>query len=479
MAYIFTLLFLLTAYVTPVTLFGQLALYRIELLVAVTAVCTAVPGIVQSALLKAPQTRALSIATGGWIGGGVYALYDYMIVAFGFLLTGAVFCKPWHFKATVIAMLLGSAYFIANGLHDLYLNVSPSDYLWGDADLRRLRGLGFVHDPNDLAQVLVSLLPLCFLLKTKIRLVNVVVIGLPIALLVTGMFYTHSRGSAVALMAVIMFMFRRKIGTVPAVILGAALFAGSLALGWSGGRDVSMEAGADRLDAWAAGLGMIRAHPVTGVGFGQFAEFNDITAHNSIIVCAAEDGLLGFICWTFFVFATVRAGLRLSAPATSEAKETVPGTNALTVRWSKAGPTEMPPRTPFAIPVMRTSLAAPGPPLPLRMPAPRHTSFTSVQTNGEPADPPAAQEEIRRYARLLLASLTGFLTAGWFLSRAVSIWLFMYCGMMFALTRMAKSRGLDLKYDSVGFLLKWSVLISIGLLLLVYVTLRLRKLTGH
>ena len=82
-------------------------------------------------------------------------------------------------------------------------------------------------------------------------------------------------------------------------------------------------------------------------------------------------------------------------------------------------------------------------------------------------------------ARLLVASITGFLAAGWFLSRAISLWLFLYCGMAFALTRMARERGMQPKSDSLAFLVKWSILISFGLLLLVYVTLRLRKLTGH
>ncbi len=494
MAYFFTLLFVLTAYVTPQVLFGQLALFRIEVAIALVAVFTALPNFVRSGIFKVPQTYACialglaiagSVSTNGWIGGGIYATYSYLVVAFGFFLAGANFSRPWHFKVTVLTMVLGSAFFIANGLHDLYLQVIPSNYLYGDGELRRLRGLGFVYDPNDFAQVLVSLVPLVFLWKTKNRAANLFLLGLPVALLITGMYFTHSRGSAIALMAVIMFTFRRKIGTVPAVVLAGGLFAASLALGWSGGRDVSMEAGADRLDAWSTGLELIKAHPLTGVGFGQFADFNDITAHNSIIVCAAENGLPGFVCWIFFVFAAVRTGLRLSAPAVEQAEET---TNKST-DMPKAGVVRLPgsaiPRTaavkrPFVMPAFRSSLPAAGPAfvdLPVTT-RPGLFARTSPEPVVEEADP-ADAEEIRGMARLLVASLTGFLTAGWFLSRAISIWLFLYCGMMFALTRMAKDRGMRPRFDSLGLLVKWSAIISVGLLLLVYVTLRVRKVTGH
>ena len=71
-------------------------------------------------------------------------------------------------------------------------------------------------------------------------------------------------------MATIVVVLRRKIGTVPAAVLAGTLFAVSLAIGWSGGRDVSMEAGADRLDAWSTGIQFIRQHPLFGVGVGAF-----------------------------------------------------------------------------------------------------------------------------------------------------------------------------------------------------------------
>jgi hypothetical protein len=81
-------------------------------------------------------------------------------------------------------------------------------------------------------------------------------------------------------------------------------------------------------------------------------------------------------------------------------------------------------------------------------------------------------------ARLLVASLTGFLVAGWFLSRALSIWLFLYCGMMHAIVRMAMDAGMRPRLDPPAFLIRWSLVVAAGLLVLVYGILKFRALTG-
>ncbi len=109
-----------------------------------------------------------------------------------------------------------------------------------------------------------------------------------------------------ALLAVILFASRKKLGTVPAVIIAVVLFAGAGAVGWSGGRDVSVEQGEGRMEAWATGIQLLKSHPLFGVGMGRFTEFFYITAHNTIMVCAAETGMFGLFWWATFVFATVR-----------------------------------------------------------------------------------------------------------------------------------------------------------------------------
>lgn len=483
MAFFFSLLFIVTAYVTPEVIWGPLAQFHMEIVLALMAFVFSLPNIARSRVFDLPQAYAciaftiavpVSIAAGGWFSGALAGFYGFLPTVFCFFLAAANFRTRRHFQLVVLAMWLGSLYFIVNGLLDLHNNVIPSQFLYGEGVLRRLRGLGFVFDPNDLSQVMVSLIPLVFLWKTKNKFLNVFVLGIPVAVLVTGMYFTHSRGAALALMATIVVVLRRKIGTVPAAVLAGALFAVSLAVGWSGGRDVSMEAGADRLDAWSTGIQFIKQHPIFGVGEGRFAEFNEITAHNTVVVCAAEIGLPGFCCWVLFVFCALRNGTRVNAKGKSG--DLGAGDDAL------AKPEPLPhlrTRLPLAPMGTRMALAGGG----VTFPVPLRTGLgpAGPRRNEEQLSPEAQatlQEEIRGMARLLVASLTGFLVAGWFLSRALSMWLFLYCGMMHAVIRMAMDAGMRPRLDSTAYLVRWSLVVAAGLLVLVFVILKFRALTG-
>jgi hypothetical protein len=81
-------------------------------------------------------------------------------------------------------------------------------------------------------------------------------------------------------------------------------------------------------------------------------------------------------------------------------------------------------------------------------------------------------------ARLVAFSLTGMLVAGWFLSRAFSQWLFLYCGMMYAISRLQPKEGTIVLPDERGSLLKWSAVITVLLLMGLYVLLRFRVVSG-
>lgn len=490
MAFVLTLLFIVTAYITPEVLFGPLAQYRVEVILAVLAVIASVPNLLRANLSESPQTYAflafcvaipLSILSGGWVTGAAQVMYGFLPVVLCYILPAVNFRTRQHLQWMTLAMLLCSSYFIYNGLQDLHNHVVPSNFLYGDGELRRLRGLGFVYDPNDLSQVLVSLLPMVFLWRSKSWFLNLFLLGIPIALLVTGMFYTHSRGAALALMATLIIALRRKIGTVPAVVLAGGLFAASLAVGWSGGREVSVEAGGDRLDAWSTGITFIKQHPLFGVGAGRFADFNEITAHNSVVVCAAELGLPGFVCWVFLMLSAMRNGIAIGQkPEAAEAGTALPparpqpGAGRARLAAWKAGAASV-----NTMAFMRPMAVAAG----SNAPAAAARGFGAgfrAQLAGQPVEASKEQQDdIRRIARLLICSLTGFLVAGWFLSRALSMWLFFYIGTMQAVFRMAEDAGMRPRKDSFGFLLRWAVITSVVLLLLVYGVLKFRALTGR
>ena len=475
MAYLFTFLFITTAYITPGVLFGPLGPYHIEIIFAVLAILASIPALGSSGLLRMPQAYAalgiclaavVSIAAGGWLGGIPKICYSLLPVVAGFLLAAVNCRKKWHIQLIVLSLFVCSVFYIVQGAMALHSNNLLSDYLYSKEAVPRVRGLGTVNDPNDFAQLMVSLIPLTFLWRSKSRIANVVLVGVPIAVLIFGMYLTHSRGSSLALTAMIVVALRRKIGTIPAAILAGGLLAGVLAAGWGAGRAVSIDSGEGRLDAWSAGLQYVKAHPLVGIGYSQFGDVYGITAHNSVVVCVAEIGVPGFLCWVLFLFSTFRISIPLSTAQElreEQGRDAGRGPPVLSASdlWAAkraiAPPAAMQLDTGSASPAVaqwgRATLVAP-----------------VVSTI-----PP---EELRRIARLMTVSLTGFLAAGWFLSRAFNIWLFMYCGIVCALLRAASENGVTIPRDRPVFLLRWSLYIGILLLLAVYIILRVHNVVG-
>ena len=77
----------------------------------------------------------------------------------------------------------------------------------------RLRALGLLNDPNDLAQTLVAAMPLVFLAWRRHRLFgNVLFVLLPAAAMLWAVVLTRSRGGLVALAALLWFTFALRAG---------------------------------------------------------------------------------------------------------------------------------------------------------------------------------------------------------------------------------------------------------------------------
>ena len=88
---------------------------------------------------------------------------------------------------------------------------------------------------------------------------------LPACFLLFGAFLTHSRGAVLAILAMAVVALRRRIGTIPSLVLACALFAAASALNFTGGREISASAGQDRTGLWSEGLELLKSHPFFGV----------------------------------------------------------------------------------------------------------------------------------------------------------------------------------------------------------------------
>ncbi len=454
MGFVLSILYILTYYLTPTVMFGSLAEYRIELILAAVLFVVSIPSFGGSIVGKTSQTFALiglgiatfmSVLVGQhWTAGGLTALLIFIPNAFAYLLVCLHCTTKRKVQGVILMMLFVCLFVIAQGFLEMR-NGLPQGLAARDANMDgsyflgmsnehkewfyRLRGQGQINDPNDFAQLIVCVVPLMFFFwqkKKKVR--NFVVVLVPVGVLLWGGFLTHSRGSILALVAVLIVALRKKIGTVPSLILGALFFVGVSATGYTGGRSISTTSGEDRTELWGTGLELLKANPLFGIGFGYMPDAVGHTAHNTIVVCAAELGLFGLFFWSMFLFPSVR--------------------DALVVAWPRNIVEKKAP--------LLSDKSFPLPP-------------PDAATTGE--------ADIRKLARLLMLSFVGFLVTGWFLSRAFVLTLFLLGGLTEVIFQMALQRGMVSPRLPMGSILRYSGMCTVGFILLMWITLRIVNLT--
>ncbi|MDW8130623.1 MAG: O-antigen ligase family protein, partial [Bryobacterales bacterium] len=147
-----------------------------------------------------------------------------------------------------------------------------------------------------------------------------------------GLVLTRSRGAAIGLAVMIALAVRDRLGKTGAWVMSALIAAGLLAANFGGARALSLREAsiAGRLEAWSAGLQMLKNSPLFGVGFRAFTDHHELTAHNSFVLCFAETGMAGYFLWLGLLVATARdlnilSGLSAAEPAQAEAR-----------RWARA-----------------------------------------------------------------------------------------------------------------------------------------------
>jgi O-antigen ligase len=149
-------------------------------------------------------------------------------------------------------------------------------------------------------------------------------VWLPAAALLYAVALTRSRGVIPALGLLLFLTFRRRLGRTLSLSLGVLGGLAAILFGFTGGRTLSVDESAEgRLEAWAAGLQMLKSSPIWGVGHGAFLDHHPLVAHNSFVHCFAETGLVGYFLWLALLVLTLGGLKRLqeSAPATEEGRE--------------------------------------------------------------------------------------------------------------------------------------------------------------
>jgi len=262
-------------------------------------------------------------------------------------------------------------------LSDLFILAQPT----ADGDvIYRGRAAGFMSDPNDLAETLVAALPMLSIGWRKQRFIrNVVFVIVPALILLYGVFLTKSRGAVLSLLVIVLLFARKRLGGVLATLFTAGAGLALLVLNFAGGRGfgASDNSARQRLEAWSIGLQALKQHPIVGVGYHYFQDFNQsfggssLTAHNSFVICFSELGIFGYIIWMALLVLT-------------------------------------------------------------------HMELSAIQKLPVKSEEDA---RLHDYARAVQVGFYGFLASAWFLSRTYVVTLYILVGLATALAAIARRRG--------------------------------------
>lgn len=195
-----------------------------------------------------------------------------------------------------------------------------------------IKGVTFLGDGNDFALSVVIVVPMCLFLflEATSRWQKLFYIAI-FAVLMLSIIGTASRGAAIAITVVLLYMWwhskKKMLGVagLAVVVMGVLLFAPeSYFSRMETVKDYETESSAKgRIDAWAAAIRMAKDHPISGVGSGQFGMMYSnryrppdyghdtmrwLTAHSIYFLTLGELGLPGML----FLFAMIVGSLRLN-----------------------------------------------------------------------------------------------------------------------------------------------------------------------
>jgi O-antigen ligase len=485
MAFALTILYIVVTIISPDQFGKELANYHpVTYLAGITALASLPSMATYSYWKTSLQTYllvgfiiaiALSQLAHGWLGGVIegWRMFLPSAAVFFFIIVNVTTIR--RLKIVTLAAVASCLIVTVEALCGYYAGYrgemfilqtnifSPQDEVIGE--LTRIRGAGFLSDPNDLAQILLIALPLAFVAWRRGRqVVNFFVVLVPVALLLWTTYLTHSRGGLIALAAVALMAARKKLGTTASTALAAVFILGMIALDFTGGRGISAADGTDRLEAWASGLEMFKSAPIFGIGCNLFTELHDITAHNSFVLCLAELGLLGSALWMALLVTTTMGLNRIIGVRKKRQPSRFLGllrlfemssiTNTAALALNSAPSTGL-----LALKYEYASSA---------LPATVSANAPEFETHIEAVPSPRVPQQWIVAMRLALVS---FMTTAWFLSRSYTITMYLVLGL--ATATIALQHG-DRKSPPRGYWILSTITAEVLLIILVYGLVRFR-----
>ncbi len=235
--------------------------------------------------------------------GGAQAAFDRFLPVFIlFIMIVDLVPRFEEMKRMYTLLLLLTVILALNGILQYYRGFDIAGQVMHEG---RIRWIGIFEDPNDLGLALLSFTPF-FLLELSRKRASArarIVCAGALGILLYALYLTNSRGTFIGFLAMLTYLFSRRLGAARGLLIAAVLGAAMLLAGPSRLADMSVseESASGRIDAWSQGLNLLKWRPILGVGCGSFMEYHQLTAHNSVVLCAAELGIVGLYLWMLLI----------------------------------------------------------------------------------------------------------------------------------------------------------------------------------
>jgi O-antigen ligase len=314
------LLFVISLYAVPAQLFPALEVLRPAQVIAVSALVLLVlekMTLRQSFVLGWPEgylllafvgAAALSTFSAFWPLRAYEASLDLMRIVIAYFLIVNTVVTEKRLRAVLLAMVVGGL-FPALG--------TVNGYIHGDLVQGRAHWIGIFRNPNELAYILVMLVPLAAVLAGRARYPLRIMLWTAISLYLAAIYLTFSRGALMGLFGVVALLAIRQRGVLLKVALGLLLAGGLafMAASWTrsdgaSNQDYTFQ---QRIATVKAGVAMFAAHPLVGVGLNcavvafplyapdGFKSRGALVIHNTIIQALSETGILGFVPFVLLI----------------------------------------------------------------------------------------------------------------------------------------------------------------------------------
>jgi hypothetical protein len=184
-----------------------------------------------------------------------------------------------------------------NAMHGTFVVDEVRDPNTGEmSKVSRMCGTGIFNDPNDLALVLVTAIPMCLCWLTDPSKKGARPFWLGLLLLFGyALMLTYSRGGFLAVLTGLATLIHLKFGSKKTLLLGL-MFLPVFLISFAG-RMTTFSAdegtGQTRIQLWSEGLDILRMSPLFGIGMDNYTQFSSHVAHQSFIHCFTELGLIG------------------------------------------------------------------------------------------------------------------------------------------------------------------------------------------